>query len=260
MELPYAFLIGRGECLGGGARRRRCRGRRLQWGPAWSGIRPTALTECWTAGRRAPGTAPTAAPGRPAEALAAGDLREGSGCRAGRHVHGGPLLCGERVSVGRGLSPQGEEREIEAGWHSLCTPTPRVLQGWAPGGAPLGPHGHFLGVARRRWGATRWSGRTASGQEKGNGPPGVGVRGGDLHCGVAELARDGHPATCPEASSRCGILVREDARLPGGRKSPPGPVLMLEGKQDAISQTKLSEAFCEPPGFSHRIEGNECFF
>lgn len=45
-----------------------------------------------------------------------------------------------------------------------------------------------------------------------------------------------------------------------GRKSPPGPVLMLEGKQDAISQTKLSEAFCEPPGFSHRIEGNECFF
>lgn len=82
------------------------------------------------------------------------------------------------------------------------------------------------------------------------------MRGGELHCGVVELAWDGLPGGVqrvrePSAGGRA---------LSRGRKSPPGRVLMLEGKQYAISQTKLSKAFCEPPGFSHHVEGNECFY
>jgi hypothetical protein len=46
----------------------------------------------------------------------------------------------------------------------------------------------------------------------------------------------------------------------GGGEAAFYSVLMLEGKQNEASQTKLSSAFCEQPGFSHSAKGNECFF
>lgn len=124
----------------------------------------------------------------------------------------------------------------------LCPDTAR-RSGLGPRGPTVGPHPHFLGVARLRWGATRRSRRTATGQEKGNGPLGVGVRGVELHCGVMELARDGHSGlpggVQPVREAGCG----RTRAFPGEEKSS-RPGADVGRKQYAISQTKLSEAFC----------------
>lgn len=138
----------------------------------------------------------------------------------------------------------------------LCPDTAR-RSGLGPQGPTVGPHPHFLGVARLRWGATRRSRRTASGQEKGNGPLGVGVRGVELHCGVMELAGDGHSAACRVASSRCGKPGAGGRALSRGRKSPPGPVLMLEENNMQSAKPNFPRLSV---GFSHRVEGNECLY
>lgn len=100
----------------------RSRDWRLQRGPALeSGIRPVVPSECWTSGGPVH-LACARARCLASPSLRRGRLREQAGwaeggreARAlcarwrwrrpgpGRHVHGGPLLCGERVSVGRGL-------------------------------------------------------------------------------------------------------------------------------------------------------------
>lgn len=45
------------------------------------------------------------------------------------------------------------------------------------------------------------------------------MRGGELHCGVVELARDGHPAACPVVSSGCGSRCGRTRAFPGEEKS-----------------------------------------